>query len=291
MVRRRYFPVKIVILAADSLGVRSMATYVEYNGERIIIDPSAALGPWRYGLHPTSVEEEALMLAKERIARYVERSDTVVFTHYHWDHYDPDLPLADKRIITKDPKNNINQSQRRRAALLKYKYLVADGREYGDLVFSPPLPHGPEGTRLGYVVAVRIGDLVFSSDIQGPISERAKEWIIEQNPRILIMDGPPTYFLGYKLSVENRDAAVKNIQEIMEKTDVKTIVLDHHLTRDLKYMERFPIYERAEELGVRATTGAEFSGHNPLFLEAWRRDIAKGVKEVGSEYIRRAYHD
>ncbi len=291
MVSNTYFPVKLLTLASDSLGVRSMAVYVECCGKRIIIDPSAALGPKRYGLPPTPVEEEALVLASQRIKKFAEKADTLVVTHYHWDHYDPKLlnALTNKELYVKDPKNNINYSQRKRAALLKRDYVVADGKEFDDLAFSPALPHGPEGTRLGYVIAVRVGDLVFSSDIQGPVSERAAEWIISQNPKILIMDGPPTYFLGYKFAAADRDKAVKNITRIVSETDLKTLVLDHHLTRDLNYMDRFPVFDRIKELGVKVTTYAEQRGITPLFLEAWRRDITKGVKEVGTDVIRRAY--
>ena len=42
----------VVPLAADSLGVRSMATYVECGATRILIDPGATLAPNRYGLPP-----------------------------------------------------------------------------------------------------------------------------------------------------------------------------------------------------------------------------------------------
>ncbi len=291
MVSNTYFPVKLLTLASDSLGVRSMAVYVECCGRRILIDPSAALGPRRYGLPPTPVEEEALAFASQRIRELAERADTLVVTHYHWDHYDPELlnALTDKKLYVKDPKNDINYSQRRRASLLHRDYVAADGKEFDDISFSPALPHGPERTRLGYVIAVRVGDLVFSSDIQGPVSERAAEWIISQNPKILIMDGPPTYFLGYKFAAADRDKAVENLTRIMGETDLKTLVLDHHLTRDLIYRERFPVFDKAEELGVRITTYAEQRGLEPIFLEAWRKDITKGVKEVGTEVIRRAY--
>ena len=51
---------KIIPIASDSLGVRSMATYVETKDCKILIDPSAALGPKRYGLPPHNKELEAL---------------------------------------------------------------------------------------------------------------------------------------------------------------------------------------------------------------------------------------
>src|SRR4030095_12254168 len=43
---------KVIPLAAESLGVRSMATYVEVGGTGILIDPGATLAPARFGLPP-----------------------------------------------------------------------------------------------------------------------------------------------------------------------------------------------------------------------------------------------
>ena len=51
---------KVLPIASDSLGVRSMATYVETKDCKILIDPSAALGPKRYGLPPSEQEIDAL---------------------------------------------------------------------------------------------------------------------------------------------------------------------------------------------------------------------------------------
>ena len=62
----------IIPIASDSLGVRSMATYVETKDCKIVIDPSAALGPKRYGLPPAKEEQEALSdmnLAEEKVLR------------------------------------------------------------------------------------------------------------------------------------------------------------------------------------------------------------------------------
>ena len=46
----------VVPLAADSIGVRSMATYVECGQTRVLIDPGAALAPNRFGLPPADAE-------------------------------------------------------------------------------------------------------------------------------------------------------------------------------------------------------------------------------------------
>ena len=54
---------RVIPLAAESLGVRSMATYVEVADTAILIDPGATLAPARYGLPPAEAEWEALRRA------------------------------------------------------------------------------------------------------------------------------------------------------------------------------------------------------------------------------------
>lgn len=290
-----YGYMRLRFVAADSLGTRSMATFVEIKGVRIAIDPSTALGPSRYGLPPHALEELALRVSSDVIKRLARQSDVIIVTHYHWDHYNPHADFWEgKKIFMKDPKTT-NRSQQERSKLFTYPYEVADGKtvEIGDtqIVFSPPFPHGPDNTRLGNVISVVVDDgkerFLFSSDVQGPISEKVKEWIVEQNPTILYMDGPPTYFLGYKLSTKHRDKAVQNMLDILEKTGVKHLIVDHHLTRDLKYKTNFPVYERAEELGINTYTAAEFGGVQNLFLEAWRKELHKGEREISKEYVKK----
>jgi len=77
----------IIPIASDSLGVRSMATYVETKDCKIVIDPSAALGPKRYGLPPTKEEQDALFKTKLKIAELAEQSKILIISHYHYDHY------------------------------------------------------------------------------------------------------------------------------------------------------------------------------------------------------------
>ena len=46
---------KVVPLAAESLGVRSMATYVEAAGVGLLLDPGASLAASRFGLPPAAL--------------------------------------------------------------------------------------------------------------------------------------------------------------------------------------------------------------------------------------------
>jgi len=60
---------KVTPIASDSLGVRSMACYVETKDVKIFIDPSVALGPKRFDLPPSKKELETLDYYKKEINR------------------------------------------------------------------------------------------------------------------------------------------------------------------------------------------------------------------------------
>ena len=271
-------------LFSDSMGVRSMATLVDTGGEKIFIDASAALGPSRYGLPPHEMEWEALKNAKEEIRKIAMECNIFVITHYHYDHYDPDEEFYEgKKIFAKRIDKNINRSQKERGMYFKQLFedraeiIYCDSQEYemngAIMKFSPPFPHGPEGIRLGYVVMVSLEagkKILFASDVQGPVYEGARDYIIEETPDLLIMDGPPSYFLGWRFSQENLRKAEENLMKIMENVDCQ-LILDHHLLRDIKYRERMKnLYEI---YGERIKTFAEWNGMENNLLEARRKEL------------------
>ncbi len=109
---------KVVPMASDSLGVRSMATYVETKDCKILIDPSAALGPKRYGLPPAEQEIAALEKIKNEIAKTAKQCDILTISHYHYDHYDPSADFyKGKKVFAKDINKNINKFQQKRVKL------------------------------------------------------------------------------------------------------------------------------------------------------------------------------
>ncbi|MEM1513540.1 MAG: MBL fold metallo-hydrolase [Candidatus Thermoplasmatota archaeon] len=278
------FTMKVIPLFSDSMGVRSMATLVEINKKRIFIDASAALGPSRYGLPPHEIEIDALYEAKRKIREIASNCDIFVITHYHYDHYDPEESFyLGKKIYAKRIDTFINRSQQERGGYFhhifneKAKIIYCDGNKYSEgefeIKFSPPFPHGPEGAIVGYVIMVSIEEnekILFASDVQGPVYEKAKDYIIEENPQLLIMDGPPSYFLGWKFSMKNLEKAEKNLIEIMEKTDCE-LILDHHLLRDIDYKKRMKILY--ETYSKRIKTFAEWNGLKNTMLEARRNEL------------------
>lgn len=279
---------EVKFLCSDSQGVRSMALFID-SGIRISIDPSASLGPYRYGLRPTEVEYKKLMECKKKIRKIAKESDVIIITHYHYDHYDPEEDFYDRRLIIKDPVNNINRSQKIRADYFINKiknYEIADSMVYDisgtSIKFSPPFHHGNEKSRLGYVVSVVVEKnkkILFTSDVEGPIVESVAEYIIKENPDIVIIDGPPTYFLGYKFSQIDLERSSENLKKISREID--KVVLDHHLLRDLNYRERLSdVYKRGNVF-----TYAEMNGEEINMLEAHRKDLYKqGYKEIDLEF-------
>jgi len=276
---------KILPVASDSLGVRSMATYIETKDCKVFIDPSAALGPSRYGLIPTDQEIRALDQTKQEIAKIVDRCDVIIISHYHYDHYDPSEKFyIGKKVFAKDIENNINKSQKERGT--DFKNIVENqcDLEYSDdskhqigntkIVFSPPFFHGPENIRLGYVIMATIDDgekkILHSSDVQGPVTENAKNYIMDQKPDLLIMDGPPTNFLGWRFSKQSLQHASDNLVEIIKKLGCE-VILDHHLLRDLKYLE---IFSEPYKVGKeKVKTFAEYLGKENNTLEAHRKEL------------------
>ena len=273
---------KVEILATDSLGVRSMATWVEAGGHKILIDPGAALGPKRYGLPPHRKEFERLKHLKELIRKKALESDVIVITHYHHDHYDPeDFEIyRGKVLFIKDPENNINFNQRKRARLLikgiadkAGEINVAEGKEItlgtARIRFSEALPHG-EGKRLGCVFQVLVEEdfrFLYTSDIQGAPLKEQLDFILSAKPDVIFMDGPPTYLGERSFSKEAVDSALNSMKAVVDELRPQFLILDHHITRSSSY--RSDVKDLF--LNECVVTAAEFMGEEERLLEAKRK--------------------
>jgi predicted metallo-beta-lactamase superfamily hydrolase len=275
-------------LAFESMGVRSMATFVRTGDVSIGIDLAASLAPDRFGLPPHRFEEEVLSSLTSKIKDRALEAEVMVVTHYHYDHVDPDQPdlFRDKLVLLKNPRRMINASQRKRAASflrdirgIAEDVRYSDGKSYrfGDTAinFSRPVPHGSTTSR-GYVVEVCVREdkaFLYSSDVNGPALPEHIDFILEERPKILFLDGPTTYIDTGFVDIEVK-WAVKNLKRIMEETEVEQIVLDHHLLRDLGYERHISaVRELGEALGIRICTAAEFLNMEPVLLEARRKEL------------------
>ncbi|TET91836.1 MAG: hypothetical protein E3J35_00845 [Methanomassiliicoccales archaeon] len=286
---------KIIPISADSLGTRSMATFVETKDCNIFIDPSVRLAPKRFGLPPHKIEKERKREHWKEIKECVRKSDVLIVTHYHFDHHNPDAPSIYRRktALLKDYQNKINRNQQMRAKRFIRKLgdypkeiLPADGKtfEFGRTLieFSKPVPHGPT-LRMGWVVEVAVTDeeqtFVHTSDIQGASVKSQLEFILKSNPRTILMDGP---FSVLMMADQGRPlkSSERNIIKIIRKTDVKDFLIDHHFVREEEYRDRIPkIFEVAKEEVVNLQTCAGYLGRKDDLLEAKRKKLYKADEE------------
>src|SRR5438105_15858599 len=110
---------KVLPLAADSLGVRSMATYVEVADTSILIDPGAMLAPSRFSLPPAQEEWDAFRRANDRISAYAARPSMIFVSHYHDAHFRSDpATYAGRMVLATDPQRMVGGQQPRRGAAL-----------------------------------------------------------------------------------------------------------------------------------------------------------------------------
>jgi predicted metallo-beta-lactamase superfamily hydrolase len=271
--------VRVIPLAADSLGTRSMATYVETGPLRLLLDPGATLAPRRYGLPPGPTEEEALTRAVARIESYAIRATHVALSHFHGDHFRLDASLyAGRRVWAKDPRRMTDAHQAAggrefwRAMSGRCRLEPADGQWVeleGALVrFSPAFPHGPEASAFGSVVAVTVDDggtrFVHASDLQGPASPVATAYLVRERPDLLYVSGPPTYLEG-RIGRDGVQRGLDNLLRIVSATGCR-VILDHHAVREPRFRERLAA---AFDTG-RVVTAAEYLGQRDVCLEAWR---------------------
>jgi len=150
---------------------------------------------------------------------------------------------------------------------------VADGRSFKkdstSVRFTDPLFHGIEYDRVGWVIGLVVEHkgtkVIYTSDLQGPSIEDYAQWIIDENPDILVLDGPATYLFGYMLNRINLQRAIDNVCSIIRNTDTKVIIYDHHLLRDTHFRERMAqVYTVAREERKTFLTAAEWLGQEPL---------------------------
>lgn len=278
----------ITPLVAESLGTRSMATFVETKSCSILLDPGASIAKIRYSLGPHDIEKWCLQKHLERIALYARVSDLIVITHYHQDHFIQNNPqiYKDKILLLKNPNQDINAKQRSVAfefirSIEGYPKEIhyIDGRmwQYRNIFFSfsPAFPHGiQQNDETIIMVSIREENdvFVFSSDTQGIVHEEVFGFIKIARPTYLYLDGPLTYLHGnpsLKRALEDTQIALK---EILHFKEIQHIIVDHHLLRDKEWQTFIgSVKSIATTQGIPVQTVAEYRGDIINQLEARRK--------------------
>ncbi|MGY5859322.1 MAG: hypothetical protein RTU63_08125 [Candidatus Thorarchaeota archaeon] len=291
--------IEIIPVAAESLGVRSLCTMVRTPDVSILLDPSAALAK-RYALEPHPLEYEALRSSLEEIRTYANEASILSISHYHYDHIRPGFEnylynmctrderkemLTGKTVYAKDNRENINASQRRRGYyfMKDVKSVIediqwADSRAFhiGDtkITYSAPLPHGPDKSPLGFVLATTIEysgiRFLFAPDIQGPTSKDTLAYILSTEPDVAIIGGPPLYLNQF--SASEAQSAFYSLSHLTRT--IPTLVVDHHNMRggDWDTWSR-PLQRVCDETGNKLLSMAELAGKDAQCLESQRKQL------------------
>jgi len=293
--------IRVVPIAEESFGVRSMCTYVETSDVRVLLDAGVSLGPNRFGFPPHPREYEALAKCRRKVAEAAEKAEVVTISHYHFDHHTPSYVdwcfnwsseetarqiYEGKIVLAKGYRDKVNFSQRRRGWVFaktggKYakKLEYADGKTYKfgqtKLMFSNPVFHGPGDSQLGWLLMTTIEyedeRFLFASDVQGPMYSPTLPEILIQKPQLVIVGGPPTYLLGL-VKKEDVQLGLQNLEDLVK--DVQTIVLGHHLLREEKWREPSQsIFDSAAREEHLVVTAAEFLNKKNNFLESRRKHL------------------
>jgi predicted metallo-beta-lactamase superfamily hydrolase len=296
--------IRVVPLAAESLGVRSMCTFVETPDIRILLDAGVSLCPNRFGLPPHPLEFKAIINARKKIAEAAEKAEIVTLSHYHFDHHTPSYEdwlcnwtakdetakqiYEGKTVLMKNPKEKINFSQRRRGWIFqktggKYakKLEVADGKTFlfgkaTKIKFSEPVFHGPEDSALGWILMATIEyeneKFMFAPDVQGPMATQTLEIILKEKPQLLMMGGPPLYLARFKVDEKQIQDGMENLEKVVSLSQM--IILEHHILRDENWREKANgVFKKAGEVGCKVLTAAEFLKEENAFLEAIRKRL------------------
>lgn len=306
--------IMVLPLAFESFGVRSMATLVETEDVKVVIDPGSALGP-RFNLSPHEREYVALARSRRTIMEAASEADLLTISHYHFDHYVPSFEdwtwtwsspelakdlYRGKLILAKDINSNINASQRKRGYMFQKlnekvakEIKAADGNRFNfgrtTLEFSKPVVHGAPGSELGYVLMLNIKtpecSLVHASDVQGPIDKETLRILLKNEPDAVIIGGPPTYLAGFKIDQGALSLAIDNLVKLVG--EVPLTVVDHHLLRSLGWRDYLrPAYAEAEKKGHRVLSASELVGSEPDLLEARRKEF-HAQQPVGKEWYKK----
>ncbi|NPD88370.1 MAG: hypothetical protein HGN29_06585 [Asgard group archaeon] len=280
---------KIFPIACESLGTRSFCHLVMTESVNILVDPSVSLGPKRFGLKPHPTEIAASWISRQTIMEISQLADVIIQTHYHGDHFTLNSPrkyeFSNKEIfralynpevtiIAKDYEKNINYRQQQRAKHLwknkKISVSKADNNHYEfgstQITFSPAVPHGVQEASVFVVeVMIKEGDrsYIFTSDVCGPSSKEATDFIITNLPDIVAVDGIPFYISKTEEYIEE---AFRNLSKIVD--EIREIYIDHHFLRSLEWENKLQ-----ENLGRKLPAFSNLRNQKPFLLEAQRRQL------------------
>src|SRR2546430_10394181 len=131
-----------------------------------------------------------------------------------------------------------------------------------ELLFSRAVPHA-KTDGLGYAVMTRTAQghevFVHTSDVLGPPLKEQLSFLIDAQPTVLYVDGPMTH-MPENYPPEHTKRSLTHLVRILRTTEVRTLILDHHILRDRDWKSRMvPVFEAGEEHDVARLTAPPFA--------------------------------
>ena len=295
--------IKVTPLASESFGVRSMCTLVETPDVSVLLDAGVSLCPYRFNLPPHPIEFQTIARLRQVIAEAADKATVTTISHYHFDHHTPSYEdwvvnwtedgetarqiYSGKTVLAKNPKENINASQRERAWMFQKTggkhaktVIPADGKifAYGDTTirFSKAVAHGSDNGGLGWVIMATVehgGErFMHAPDVQGPMSIQTTELILAAKPTVLMVGGPPLYLAGFRVEEAQLAQGLRNLERIVEA--VPLVIVEHHALRDEFWRSKMEaVFQKAQTTGHSVVTAAEYAGKENVFLESKRKQL------------------
>jgi predicted metallo-beta-lactamase superfamily hydrolase len=286
--------IAVTPIASESFGVRSMCTLVQTPEVTMLLDAGVSLCPYRFNLPPHPIEFQTIAKLRKKIADAADKASIVTISHYHFDHHTPSYEdwvvnwtesyttanqiYHGKTILLKNPKENINTNQRKRAWIFQKtggktakNIVLADGKTFNfgktKVKFSPAVTHGSEDNRLGWVIMTTIQHedekFLFAPDVQGPMSQRTTDIILSEQPAVAMLGGPPLYLENSKVDTVQINQSLKNMERLVAA--VPLILLEHHALRDEGWKGKMgSIYQCAARSRHDIMTAAEYAGHDNI---------------------------
>ncbi len=271
-------------VAFDSFGVKAMCTRVETPDLIITIDPGVSVQSEQFPL-PQKTLEQLLHRYEEEVLTSCQRSQAIVISHYHLDHFtcqrQPDI-YAGKIIFAKALDDLPVKQQETAKKFFKMidglpkEIIWADSRKFKfkktEISFSDPIWHGKADAEPGKVLMTFISRgkkrVLVSSDIAGPVDEKTTNLICAFNPHEAVIDGYPSFLEPEPSNDLELIKSIINICRILYLPGLKTLILDHHLARDYRYPVLFKtVYQQAAKLKKGFGTAAELSDRKSAVLE------------------------
>lgn len=278
----------ITPLAAESMGARSTATWIETGDCRIIIDPWLQEAPLRFGLAPHPVETWHAEKLKSRIRLFLRSADVVIVTHFEATSFSlltPDM-CRGKTIFMRNPNQHTATGYRNmifefteRIRRFAGDLTFVDGRSLKrgktKLHFSLSVAGDPE-SQPDFVMPVAIHDrkqtFLYTSEVAGSLDEPAERFFRKEKPHTCYFDGPETTWRKDGRELGALDEIIRRYMELMLSNALQVLIIDHHLTRDIHWRNKAKLmFKMAENSSLTIKTAAEFRGDENNLLEA-RRD-------------------